>query len=78
MMSSTCFDTVGSSKGRWFYIQLWYSVFYMLQYKQYKKFVRDQYQTHSSIYKNAYTDACRTHYTISVYTTVFLKMNPRV
>jgi len=28
-------------------------------------------------YKIAYTDACTTHYNITVYTTVFLKMNPR-
>jgi len=78
MMSSTCFEPEGSSKGRRLYIQLWYSVSYMLQYKQYKKCVLDQYQTHSSTYKTAYTDACRTHYDIRVCTTVFLKMNPRV
>ena len=24
----------------------------------------------------AYTDACKTHYTVTVHTTVFLKMNP--
>jgi len=28
--------------------------------------------------KIAYTDACKTLYTTPVYTTVFLKMNPRV
>ena len=28
--------------------------------------------------KTAYTDACKTHYTMPVYTIVFLKMNPRV
>jgi len=33
---------------------------------------------HSSTYKTAYTDACKTHSTIPVYTTVFLKMNPWV
>jgi len=27
---------------------------------------------------DVYTDACNTFYTIPVYTTVFLKMNPRV
>jgi hypothetical protein len=37
-----------------------------------------KYRTHSSICKTTYTDACKTYYTISVYTTVFLKMNPRV
>ena len=36
------------------------------------------FDTHSSTYWTAYTDACKTHYTISVYTTVFLKMNPRL
>jgi len=29
------------------------------------------------IENTAYTDARKTHYTIPVYTTVFLKMNPR-
>jgi len=29
-----------------------------------------------NVYKTAYTDACKTHYTIAVYTTVFLTMNP--
>jgi hypothetical protein len=29
------------------------------------------------LYVQAYTDACKTHYTIPVYTAVFLKMNPR-
>jgi hypothetical protein len=33
MMSSTCFKTEGSSSGRQSYIQVWYSVFYMHQYK---------------------------------------------
>jgi len=28
------------------------------------------YGEHSSVYKTAYTDACKTHYTIAVYTTV--------
>ena len=35
-------------------------------------------RTQSSTYKTAYTDAFKTHYTVPVYTTVFLKMNPRV
>jgi hypothetical protein len=48
MASSTCFEPEGSSKGRRLCMQLWYGVFYMLQYKQYKKCVLDQYQTHSS------------------------------
>jgi len=33
---------------------------------------------YSSAYKTAYTDACKTHCTITGYATVFLKMNPRV
>ena len=36
-----------------------------------------QYRTHSFTYKTAHTDACKTHCNIPVYTTVFLKMNPR-
>jgi len=39
---------------------------------------RFQYRTHSSTYKTANADALTTHYTIPIYTTVFLKMNPRV
>jgi len=30
-MFSTCFETKGSSSGRWLYIQVWYSMFYMLE-----------------------------------------------
>jgi hypothetical protein len=33
---------------------------------------------HSSTYKTAYTEGCKAHCTIPVYTTVFLKMNARV
>jgi len=33
-MSSTCFEPEGSSSGRQMYMQLWYGVFYMHQYKQ--------------------------------------------
>jgi len=33
-MSYTCFEPEGSSSGRWPYIQVWYSVFHMHQYKQ--------------------------------------------
>jgi len=39
--------------------------------------VNMQYRTLSSTCKAAYTDARKTHHTIIVYTTVFLKMNPR-
>ena len=38
----------------------------------------DIYIEHSATYKTAYTDACKTHYTIPVYTTIFQKMNPQV
>ena len=31
MMSATCFEPQGSSSGRLLYIQVWYSVFYMLK-----------------------------------------------
>jgi len=37
-----------------------------------------QFLTHPSTYNTAYTDACKTHYTVPVYTAVFLKMNPRI
>jgi len=33
---------------------------------------------YSSTYKTADTDACKTHCTITVYTSVFLKMNTQV
>jgi len=32
-MSSKCFETEGSSSGRRFYVQLWYGMFNMHQYK---------------------------------------------
>ena len=34
MMSSTCFKPESSSSGRRLFIQIWYHVFHMLQYKQ--------------------------------------------
>jgi len=34
MMSSLCFETEGSSSGRRLYIQVWYSMLYIHQYKQ--------------------------------------------
>jgi hypothetical protein len=37
-----------------------------------------KYRTHFSTYKTAYTYACKTYYTITVYTSVILKMNTRV
>jgi len=57
-MSSTSFGAEGSSSGRMLYIQVWYSVFYML-----------------SLF--VIISVCKTHYTVPVYTTFFLKMNPR-
>jgi len=72
-MSSTGFEPADSSAGRRLYIQIRYSVFYMHQYKQ-----SCRSRTHCSTFKTAYTDACKTHYTIPAYTTVFLQMNPRV
>jgi len=43
-----------------------YGTLYMHRYKQ------------STTYQIAYTDACITYQIILVYTSVFLKMNPRV
>jgi hypothetical protein len=60
-MSSTCFESNGSSSVSRLYTQVWYSVFYI---------------AHSSAYKTAYIDACETYHTITAYTTVLLKMNP--
>ena len=37
----------------------------------YRTFHMQQYK------QSAYTDACKTYYTITVYSTVYLKMNPR-
>jgi len=50
-------------------MQVWYSVFSMHQ-------ISSIVYTLFSTYKTAYIDACKTHYTIPVYITVFLKMNP--
>jgi len=33
-MSSTCFEPEGSFSGRLLYMQLWYGMFYLHQYKQ--------------------------------------------
>jgi hypothetical protein len=60
------YRTQGFIFRRWLYIQLWYGTFYMHQYK------------HSSTYLTAYTDACKMYHIITVYTAVFLKMNPWV
>jgi len=39
-MSSTCFEPEGSSLGRRTCIQVWYSVFYMHQYKESYRYTR--------------------------------------
>jgi len=36
------------------------------------------FRIHSYTYYAAYIDACKMYHTITAYTTVFLKMNPRV
>jgi len=61
-MSSTYFEPQGSSAGRRLYIQVWYSVF----------------DTYFSAYQTAYIDTSKTYRTITLYTTVLLKMNSRV
>jgi hypothetical protein len=61
-MFSTCFEPDGSSSGRRLNIRLWYGTFYKRQCKWYKQ--------------TAYADACKTYHTITVYTTVYLKMHP--
>jgi len=54
---------------------------YIIQDKWYQPpathFRINQYRTHSSTYKTVYTAACKTYHTVTVYTAVFLKMNPR-
>ena len=90
-MSSTCFEPKGSPSGRWLYIQVLYNVFQMQKYKQYSgqnsvfdthTHTRTQTHTHthtlSSTCYTAYTDASKTHYTIPVYMTILLKLNPWV
>ena len=75
-MSSTCFEPQGSSSGRQLYVQYGTVCFTCISIRVEECFSYS-YRTHSSIYKTAYTDACKTDYTIPVYTTVFLKMNTR-
>jgi hypothetical protein len=48
-MASTCFEPEGSSSGRRVYVQVWYSVLYM-----------HQYRAHTTTYKTAYADTCKT------------------
>jgi len=67
-MSPVCFETKGPSSGRRLCMQVCYSIFYMHQYKQSCRL--------KSVLEH--TVACKTHYTIPVYTTVFLKINPYV
>jgi len=68
-MSSTCFEPKGSSSGRRLCVQLWYGMVYFVYMQKHKLSCRG---------KTACNDACKTHRTIPVCTTVFLKMNPRV
>jgi len=62
LLSFTCFEPEGSFSGRWLYIQVWYSVFNMHQYKQ----SWWKYRTHSSTNKTSYTD-CNTLYHTCTY-----------
>jgi len=58
-MSSTRFESEGgSSSRRLLYIQVEYNLFCIHQYKL--------------TYKTAYTDICKSYYTVPAYTTVFL------
>jgi len=66
MASFTCFETEGSSSGRRLYAQVCYN-----------NVLSASVQAVSSTYKTAYTDACKTCYSIPMRTTVFLKMNSR-
>jgi len=57
-MSSSCFELEGSSSGRWSYMEIRYSVFYMHQYKQSSR-QKSVFDTYSSALKTAYTDSCK-------------------
>jgi len=61
-----CFEPADSSSGRRLYVQLWYCTFDMHKYK----LVLQILYTHSFTYQTAYTEACKTHYSIPVYTTL--------
>jgi len=71
-MSSTCFDPEGSASGRRLYMQIWFSLFYMHQYKQswMQKSVSGTEVTLPTSQTSVQNKL--------VYTTVFLKMNSRV
>jgi hypothetical protein len=71
-MSSTRIEPESSSSERRLYTQVGYSVFTCIIIS------RLVGRRHSSTFKTAYTDACKTYHTITAHTTVFLKMNPRV
>jgi hypothetical protein len=70
-MSSTSFETEGSSSGRRFYIQLRSDTFYMHQYKQSS---RQNSVRYSCTCWTEYMDAYKTYHTITVHTTVFLNL----
>ena len=57
------FPPRGFTSGIWLYIQVWYSMFYVPTVEPIRLLI---------------PLACKTYYTIPVYTAIFLKMNPRV
>jgi len=65
-MPSTCFKSKGSSSGRQLYILSWYGTFYMHHYKQSGR-KKSVFDTNSSTYKTAYTDACKMLYHTCIY-----------
>jgi len=71
-MSSTSFEAEGSSSGRQLCIQVWYSVFYMLQYKQFCR------QMSVLLHTRLHLLMPVNHAITPVYTTFFLKINPWV
>ena len=73
-MSYTCFQSEGPFSGRWLCIQLWYGIVCFTCSSINSLVDR---KACPSTYKIAYIDACTTYHIITVYTTVFLKMNLR-
>jgi len=71
-MYSTCFEAQGSSSGRRLYTQVWYNVFYMRVGRRVCSI--DDTLLRARLLILMYVK----HYTVTVYTTVFLKMNDRV
>ena len=87
-MSSTCFESEGSSSGRRLYMQLWYSVLYMVWYSVlYMVWHSVLYMVWYSVlymvwYSVLYMHRCKqyseTYRTLPVHTAVFLNMNHRL